>query len=105
MAADAGIAEVHEGRLRFDGIDVLDLTARIPTPFFLYSGRRVRWNIESLRNAFTRRHLDTDVFYAAKACSMMWFLRQVLAGGIDVEVNSGGGSCGRRCGRASVRIR
>jgi len=84
------VAEVTGGRLTFDGVDLLDLAQRIPTPFYLYSARRVRWNIESLRNAFTRRHIDTEVFYASKACSLMWFLRQVLASGIDVEVNSGG---------------
>lgn len=90
MSVGTGVGQVTDGRLTFDGVDLLDLTQRIPTPFYLYSARRVRWNIESLRNAFTRRHIDTEVFYASKACSLMWFLRQVLASGIDVEVNSGG---------------
>ncbi|MBM3147058.1 MAG: diaminopimelate decarboxylase [Actinobacteria bacterium] len=90
MSADAGILEVVDGRPLVDGTDILDLAQRIPTPFFLYSARRLRWNVESIRNAFTRRHIDTDVLYASKACSMMWLLRHVLASGIDVEVNSGG---------------
>jgi D-ornithine/D-lysine decarboxylase len=88
--ASAGIAEVQDGRLVADGVDLLELAERIPTPFYVYSARHLRWNVESLRNAFTRRHIDTDVFFASKACSMMWFLRQVLASGIDIEVNSGG---------------
>lgn len=90
MSVGIQFAEVTDGRLTFDGVDLLDLAQRLPTPFYLYSARRVRWNIESVRNAFTRRHIDTDVFYASKACSLMWFLRQVLASGADVEVNSGG---------------
>jgi diaminopimelate decarboxylase len=88
--ASVSIVQVQDGRLVVDGIDLVDLAGRIPTPFYVYSARRLRWNVESLRNAFTRRHIDTDVFYASKACSMMWFLRQVLASGIDIEVNSGG---------------
>jgi diaminopimelate decarboxylase len=88
--ASAGVTAVEDGRLVVEGVDLLDLAERIPTPFYVYSAKRLRWNVESLRNAFTRRHIDTDVFYASKACSMMWFLRQVLASGIDIEVNSGG---------------
>jgi len=88
--AFAGIAVVQDGRLGVDGVDLLDLAERIPTPFYVYSARALRWNVESLRNAFSRRHIDTDIFYACKACSLMWFLRQVLASGTDIEVNSGG---------------
>lgn len=90
MSADAGILTVRDGRPLVDGVDLLELTQRIATPFFLYSAAGVRWNVESVRNAFTRRHIDTDVLYASKACSLMWFLRQVLGAGIDIEVNSGG---------------
>jgi len=74
----------------FEGIDVAALADRVSTPFFLFSPRQVRWNVETLRNAFSRRHLDTELFYASKACSSMWFLRQVHATGINLEVNSGG---------------
>ena len=37
-----------------------------------------------------RRHADTEVFFASKACSNTWFLRQVGRAGIGAEVNSGG---------------
>jgi diaminopimelate decarboxylase len=90
MTPQGRIAEVREGRLLFDGVDVAALAGRVPTPFFLFSGRQLRWNVESLRNAFVRRHLDTELFYASKACSNLWFLRHVLASGISVEVNAGG---------------
>lgn len=90
MSSTGSIAEVREGRLCFDGVDVAALADRLPTPFFLFSARQLRWNVESLRNAFARRHLDTELFYASKACSNMWFLRQVQDSGINVEVNAGG---------------
>ena len=54
------------------------------------SPRRIRWNVSSLVNAFTRRHLDTEIFFASKACSNLWFLDQVRRAGINIEVNSGG---------------
>ena len=82
--------EVRDGRLLVDGVDVAELAGRTATPFFLFSAQRLRWNVESIRGAFTRRHLDTEVFYACKACSLLWVLRQVHAAGIGVEVNSGG---------------
>jgi diaminopimelate decarboxylase len=86
----AVIAEVKDGHLVFDGADVAALADRVPTPFFLFSARQVRWNVASLRNAFARRHLDTELFYASKACSALWLLRCVHGTGINVEVNSGG---------------
>ncbi len=90
MAAAGSIVEVRGGRLMFEGVDVATLADRVPTPFFLFSPRQVRWNVETLRNAFSRRHLDTELFYASTACHNIWFLRQVHATGINVAVRSGG---------------
>lgn len=90
MTGQGRIAEVRQGRLLFDGVDVVSLAERVPTPFFLFSARQLRWNIESLRNAFARRHLDSELFFASKACSNLWVLRRVHASGIGAEVNSGG---------------
>jgi diaminopimelate decarboxylase len=81
---------VRDGHLLMDGVDVVALASQLETPFFLYSERQLRWNIEGLRNAFTRRHLDTEIFFASKACSNLWFLDQVRRCGVNVEVNSGG---------------
>jgi diaminopimelate decarboxylase len=80
----------REGRSLFDGIDLVDLAVRLPTPFFLYSERRIAENVTVLREAFVRCHADTEVFYASKACGNMWFLRRVAGTGIGAEVNSGG---------------
>ncbi len=96
---------VKDGHLVFEELDVVALARQIETPFFLYSPRRVRWNISSLVNAFTRRHLDTEIFFASKACSNLWFLDQVRRTGINVEVNAGGElSKARRVGFAPRQI-
>jgi len=81
---------VRDGHLVFEGVDVVDLARQVETPFYLFSPQRIRWNVSSLVNAFTRRHLDTEVFFASKACSNLWFLDQVRGTGINVEVNAGG---------------
>lgn len=82
--------EVRDGHLHYEGVDVLALAGQVETPFFLYSGRRLRENVHGIVEAFTRRHADTEVFYASKACSNLWFLDQVRRSGINVEVNAGG---------------
>jgi len=82
--------EVRDGHLHFEDVDVVDLARQVETPFFLYSERRLRDNVFDLVEAFTRRHAETEVFYASKACSNLWFLDRVRRCGINVEVNSGG---------------
>jgi len=90
MTLDDGLAVGPRGHLLFDGIDVVELAERVPTPFYLYSGRRIGANAEAIRRAFTSRHAATEIFFASKACSNLWFLRQVHDAGVNVEVNSGG---------------
>ena len=80
----------REGHLLYDGADLVELAGRLPTPFFLYSERKIAENAAALREAFVRHHADTEVFFASKACSNLWFLRQVGRTGIGAEVNSGG---------------
>jgi diaminopimelate decarboxylase len=78
------------GRLTFDDVDLVDLAERLPTPFFVYSAARIAENVATLRDAFQRRHPETEVFFASKACSALWVLDQVKKAGASVEVNSGG---------------
>lgn len=90
MTLDDGVAVDPRSHLLYDGIDVVELAEQVPTPFYLYSGRRIRANAEAISSAFTARHAATEIFFASKACSNLWFLRQVHDAGINVEVNSGG---------------
>ena len=81
---------IRGDHLIFAGIDLAELADVHATPFFLYSERRLRTNIAELAGAFTARHPATEVFYASKACSNLWFLHVVRDAGINVEVNAGG---------------
>ncbi len=90
MPATDPLYTVRDGHLCFDGVDLVDLADRHETPFFVFSERRLRANIESLTTAFRERHAATEVFFASKACSNLWFLHVTRAAGASVEVNAGG---------------
>jgi D-ornithine/D-lysine decarboxylase len=81
---------VRGDHLVFDGVDLAELADAHETPFYLYSERRIRHNVAELVGAFGKRHAATEVFYASKACSNLWFLHVVRDSGSNVEVNSGG---------------
>jgi diaminopimelate decarboxylase len=81
---------IRDGHLCFDGADLVSLAGRIETPFFVFSEGRLRANVETLTAAFRERHAATEVFFASKACSNLWFLHVVRAAGANVEVNAGG---------------
>jgi diaminopimelate decarboxylase len=81
---------VRDGHLCFDGVDLAELAGDRPTPFFVFSERRLRANVGAVTDAFRRRHPATEVFYASKACSNLWFLHVVRDAGGNVEVNAGG---------------
>lgn len=90
MPATDPLYAVRDGHLCFDGEDLVHLANAYETPFFVYSERRLRDNIAAIMEAFRRVHPVTEVFYASKACSNVWFLRVARDAGINVEVNSGG---------------
>jgi diaminopimelate decarboxylase len=90
VSGNAGLLSVVDGHLAFDGFDLVELADSRPTPFFVFSERQLRANVDEIVAAFHRRHAATSVYYASKACSNLWFLREVLRSGIDIEVNSGG---------------
>ena len=46
---------VRDGHLCFDGVDIVEVAAGAPTPFYLYSERRLRHNIAGLQEAFGAR--------------------------------------------------
>jgi D-ornithine/D-lysine decarboxylase len=80
----------RDGHLTFDDVDLVEMAGRLPTPFFVYSAARIAENIATLRAAFQSRHSKTEVFFASKACSLLWVLEQARKAGVNVEVNSGG---------------
>jgi diaminopimelate decarboxylase len=85
-----GLLTVRDGHLCFDGVDLAAAGGRLETPFYVYSERRLRANAAALLGGFGARHPGTEVFFASKACSNLWFLHVVRDAGLNVEVNSGG---------------
>jgi len=82
--------EIHDGHLTIDGADALKLVREHGSPLFVFSGPRVKSNIERLRAAARSVEHPIRFFYASKANSNLAVLKLVLESGIDVEVNSGG---------------
>jgi len=85
-----GLLTVRDGHLCFDGVDLAAAAGRLETPFYMYSERRLRANAAALLDGFGTRHPATEIFFASKACSNLWFLHVVRDAGLNVEVNSGG---------------
>ncbi len=85
-----GLLTVRDGHLCFDGVDLAAAAERFETPFYVYSERRLRANAAALLGGFGARHPGSEIFYASKACSNLWFLHVVREAGLNVEVNSGG---------------
>ncbi len=85
-----GLLTVRDGHLCFDGVDLAAAAGRLETPFYVYSERRLRANAAALLDGFGARHPATEIFFASKACSNLWFLHVVRDAGLSVEVNSGG---------------
>jgi len=90
VGTDDQVLAVADGHLLFDGADLVALAGQSETPFFVFSERRLRANVADLLNAFRRRHAATEMFFASKACSNLWFLQVVREAGANVEVNAGG---------------
>lgn len=90
MSGSEGLLTVTDGRLAFDGHDLVELAQGRPTPFFVFSQRQLQANVAAVFEAFTRRHAATSVYYASKACSNLWFLGEIRRAGVDIEVNAGG---------------
>lgn len=85
-----GYLEAREGHLNINGVDALSLVRGHDTPLFVFSGPRIRSNIERLQRAALAVERPIHFCYASKANSNMAVLKTVREAGIDIEVNSGG---------------
>jgi D-ornithine/D-lysine decarboxylase len=85
-----GYLETSAGRLFIDGVDSAVLASQHDTPLFVFSERRIRSNIDRLKNGASSVGHAVRFFYASKANSTMGLLGVVRDAGIDCEVNSGG---------------
>ncbi len=75
------------GKLCFEGVELESLAKKYPTPVYIYSENEILRNIGEIAEAF-KNHLNTKIFYASKACSVMGILRVIKEAGIGIETNS-----------------
>jgi diaminopimelate decarboxylase len=76
--------------LGINGVDSLELVREYDSPLYVFSGPRIRSNIERLKDAAKLVNRPVRFCYASKANSSMAVLSIVRDCGIDIEVNSGG---------------
>ncbi len=82
--------EVRARHLSISGANAPELIRKYDSPLFVFSGPRIRANIDRLKAAASSVAHPIRFFYASKANSNLSILRTVLESGIDIEVNSGG---------------
>ncbi len=85
-----GFLEARDGQLHIDDVSAAELVREHGSPLFVFSGSRIRYNIERLKKAGDVIDRPLKLCYAAKAMSTMAVLRAVKDAGADIEVNSGG---------------
>ena len=71
-----------------DGVDVVALATRVPTPFYAYSAGAIGQRIATLRGAL--QGLDTRICYAVKANSNLAVLQLMAQQGVGADIVSAG---------------
>ncbi|MBX3283190.1 MAG: diaminopimelate decarboxylase [Acidobacteria bacterium] len=82
--------EIKDGNLNIDGVDAVKLAHEHGSPLFVFSERRIRHNIDRLKQVGNVIGCPLKLCYAAKAMSTLGILRAVRDAACDIEVNSGG---------------
>ncbi len=88
LPISAGLSS--EGRLAFDGIDVVDLAREFGTPLYIYDAQTVRAQCAAYRSAFEAEYEDSFVVYGAKAFLNRPFARLIAEQGLGFDAVSGG---------------
>ncbi|MEI6873943.1 MAG: diaminopimelate decarboxylase [Spirochaetota bacterium] len=82
--------DTKEGRLRFDGCDLVGLAKEHGTPLYLMSESSIRARIAELKSAFLDKHERVAAAYASKAFQTLDILALVRDAGLHLDVVSGG---------------
>lgn len=96
-------ATAHTDFTHLDGVDLIALAERVPTPFHAYSASYLRRRIDALHDAL--EGLDFQVCYAVKANSNIAILQLMADAGVGADiVSSGEMQRSLRAGIAAKRI-
>lgn len=77
-----------DGDLYCDRVKILDITQKIKTPFYLYSGRGLITNYEKIESAFAS--VPNTICFALKSNSNLALLKMLAQRGCGADVTSGG---------------
>jgi len=78
----------HSGRLRCEGVDLIDLAKRVGTPAYIYSRATLAHHYRRMAAAFAP--LAPLICYSVKSCGNLAVLRVLVAEGAGLDVVSGG---------------
>ncbi len=77
-----------DGELALEGVKVSAIAAEVGTPFYLYSGKRLRENYRALADALAP--LGVSIHYAMKACANRAVVSILAKEGAGADIVSGG---------------
>lgn len=80
--------QYEDNHLRMDACSVAAIAVQVGTPFYLYSLKRVRNNLDRIRTAF--HMLSPHIHYSAKANANLAVLRTLADAGAGVDAVSAG---------------
>ncbi|MCE5255939.1 MAG: hypothetical protein LLF89_03745, partial [Spirochaetaceae bacterium] len=82
--------EVHDSRLYFDGVDLVDLAGRYGTPLYVVSESVIKDRCARIRSDFLDKYPGSKAVYASKAFQTLDMCRLVDSEGLGLDVVSGG---------------
>jgi diaminopimelate decarboxylase len=83
-------AEIRQGRLFFDGVDLVELAAIYGTPLYVVSETAIRKRCAAIRDSFLDKYPGTHAVYASKAFQTLDMCRLITKEGLGIDVVSGG---------------
>ncbi len=82
--------EIRNGRLLFDGCDLLQLAKEYGTPVYIYSQNVITDRIREMKAAFSEGHPQNRIAYASKAFACKAMFKLMEKEGVCIDVVSGG---------------
>ena len=87
---DREYMQIKDGKLFFDGCDLMQLAKDFGTPVYIYSQNVITDRIREMKAAFTEGHPKNRIAYASKAFACKAMFRIMEKEGVCIDVVSGG---------------
>ena len=87
---DREYMQIKDGKLFFDGCDLLQLAKEYGTPVYIYSQNIITDRIREMKAAFTEGHPKNRIAYASKAFACKAMFKLMEKEGVCIDVVSGG---------------